>query len=75
MELGDFPRQEEGSVPMFAHSGVETGFAEINGGKLNYEVAGKSPVLVLAHAVIADRRTWDDQFIFSLKINAELLLL
>ena len=47
MELVDFPRQEEGSIPMFEHSGVRTGFAEINGGKLYDEVVGKGPVLVL----------------------------
>ncbi len=43
--------------------GVQTDFTEINGGKLYYEVAGKGPALVLAHAGIADRRMWDDQFL------------
>jgi pimeloyl-ACP methyl ester carboxylesterase len=42
---------------------VLEGFAEINGGNLYYEVAGDGPVLVLAHAGIADRRMWDDQFL------------
>jgi pimeloyl-ACP methyl ester carboxylesterase len=48
---------------MVEDSGVQTGFADINGGKLYYEVAGNGPVLVLAHAGVADRRMWDDQFI------------
>jgi pimeloyl-ACP methyl ester carboxylesterase len=42
---------------------VQTGFADINGGKLYYEVAGNGPVLILAHAGIADRRMWDYQFL------------
>jgi pimeloyl-ACP methyl ester carboxylesterase len=42
---------------------VQTGFADIHGGRLYYEVAGEGPVLVLAHAGIADRRMWDDQFL------------
>jgi pimeloyl-ACP methyl ester carboxylesterase len=48
---------------MFEHNGVQTGFADINGGRLYYEVAGDGPALVLAHAGIADRRMWDDQFL------------
>jgi 3-oxoadipate enol-lactonase len=48
---------------MSKHNGVQTGFAEINGGSLYYEVAGDGPALVLTHAGIADRRMWDDQFL------------
>jgi 3-oxoadipate enol-lactonase len=48
---------------MFEDNGVQTGFADINGGRLYYEVAGNGPALVLAHAGIADRRMWDDQFL------------
>lgn len=48
---------------MQEHSDVQTGFADINRGKLYYEVAGNGPVLVLAHAGVADRRMWDDQFL------------
>src|SRR5512139_1589824 len=48
---------------MFKHSDIQTGFADINGGKLYYEMAGDGPALVLAHAGIADRRMWDDQFL------------
>jgi pimeloyl-ACP methyl ester carboxylesterase len=47
---------------MAERNGVNIGFADINGGKLYYEVAGDGPALVLAHAGIADRRMWDDQF-------------
>ena len=45
------------------YAGIQTGFADINGGKLYYEAAGDGPVLVLAHAGVADRRMWDDQFL------------
>lgn len=47
---------------MSEHNNLQTGFADINGGKLYYEIAGSGPALVLAHAGIADRRMWDDQF-------------
>ena len=39
-----------------------TGFAEVNGAKLYYEVMGEGQPLVLIHAGIVDRRMWDDQF-------------
>ena len=39
-----------------------TGFAEVNGAKLYYEVMGEGPPLVLIHEGIVDRRMWDDQF-------------
>jgi 3-oxoadipate enol-lactonase len=55
--------QTKGTVLLQKHSDVQTGFADINGGRLCYEVAGDGPVLVLAHAGIADRRMWDDQFL------------
>lgn len=41
---------------------VETGFAEVNGTKLYYEVAGTGHPFVLAHGHLLDRRSWDDQF-------------
>lgn len=47
---------------MFEHNGIQTGFADINGSSLYYEVAGDGLALVLAHAGIADRKIWDDQF-------------
>ncbi len=40
----------------------ETGFAEVNGVKLYYEVAGEGHPLVLIHGGLVDRRLWDDQF-------------
>lgn len=45
-----------------AQASVESGFAEVNGAKLYYEVAGSGHPLVLCHAGIADNRMWDDQF-------------
>ncbi len=37
-------------------------FAEINGTKIHYELAGTGDPLVLIHAGICDSRMWDDQF-------------
>ena len=39
-----------------------TGWAEVAGGRLPYEVAGDGPGVVLAHAGIADMRQWDPQW-------------
>jgi 3-oxoadipate enol-lactonase len=41
---------------------TETGFAEINGAHLYYEIAGAGQPVVFVHAGIADRRMWDAQF-------------
>ncbi len=41
---------------------VQTGFAEINGTKLYYEVVGAGHPFVLVHGHLLDRRSWDDQF-------------
>ena len=41
---------------------VQTGFAEVNGTTLYYEVAGVGHPFVLAHGHLLDRRSWDDQF-------------
>ncbi len=41
---------------------VTTGFADVSGARLYYEMAGAGHPLVLTHAGIADRRMWDDQF-------------
>ena len=41
---------------------AETGFAEVGGASLYYEVTGEGHALVLLHAGIADRRMWDGQF-------------
>ncbi len=39
-----------------------TGFAEINGARMYYEVAGAGATVTLIHAGIADTRMWDAQF-------------
>lgn len=41
---------------------LQTGYAEVNGARLYYEMAGAGESLVLLHAGVADRRMWDDQF-------------
>ena len=41
---------------------ARAGYAELNGARFFYEVAGAGDPLVLVHAGIADRRMWDDQF-------------
>jgi 3-oxoadipate enol-lactonase len=41
---------------------VQSGFAEVNGTTLYYEVAGAGHPFVLAHGHLLDRRSWDDQF-------------
>lgn len=43
---------------------VETGFAEINGAKIYYEVAGEGQPFLMVHAGIANNTMWDDQFDF-----------
>lgn len=40
---------------------AEQGFAEVNGTRLYYEVAGVGPALVLLHGFTLDARMWDDQ--------------
>jgi 3-oxoadipate enol-lactonase len=41
---------------------VQTGFAEVNGTSLYYEVAGTGHPFILIHGHLLDRRSWDDQF-------------
>jgi pimeloyl-ACP methyl ester carboxylesterase len=41
---------------------VTTGYADVNGAKLAYEVAGEGHPLVFLHAGIANLHMWDDQF-------------
>ena len=40
----------------------DNGFAEVNGTRLYYEVAGSGDPLVLIHGSTLDTRMWDDQF-------------
>jgi len=51
-------RNEKGTQPIPSHAG----FAEINGTRLYYEVAGAGQPLVLIHGNALDHRMWDDQF-------------
>jgi 3-oxoadipate enol-lactonase len=37
---------------------TRSGFAEVNGGRLYYEIAGTGPPVILMHAGIADHRMW-----------------
>ena len=41
---------------------VKSGFAEVNGTRLYYEVAGSGDPIVLIHGNFGDRRYWDNQF-------------
>jgi 3-oxoadipate enol-lactonase len=47
---------------MSASQQSTTGYADVNGVRLYYEVAGVGHPLVLQHEGIADSRMWDDQF-------------
>src|SRR5438552_14512428 len=41
---------------------TQSGFAELNGTKLYYEMAGEGHPLVLIHGGLVNRNSWDDQF-------------
>ncbi|HTI15985.1 MAG TPA: alpha/beta hydrolase [Dictyobacter sp.] len=41
---------------------IQTGFAEVNGTTLYYEVAGSGHPLVLLHGHLLNSRSWDEQF-------------
>lgn len=41
---------------------ARAGYADLNGARFYYEVAGSGDALVLVHAGIADGRMWDEQF-------------
>ncbi len=43
-------------------SAATSGYAEVGPARIYYEAAGVGSPVVLAHAGIADRRMWDDQF-------------
>ena len=40
---------------------AETGYVEVDGGRLYYEVTGAGYPLVLVHGMLFDRRLWDEQ--------------
>jgi pimeloyl-ACP methyl ester carboxylesterase len=48
----------------FSYNGIsqQTGFAEVNGTKLYFEVAGKGEPIIFVHGNFGDRRHWDKQF-------------
>ncbi len=41
---------------------AQSGFAEVNGAQLYFEVAGSGKALIMIHAGIADSRMWDNEF-------------
>ena len=41
---------------------IQTGYANVNGAKLYYEIAGEGHPLTLIHGGLVDRRLWEDQF-------------
>jgi pimeloyl-ACP methyl ester carboxylesterase len=41
---------------------TESGFAEVHGGRLYYELTGSGDAIVLVHGNAGDRRHWDAQF-------------
>jgi pimeloyl-ACP methyl ester carboxylesterase len=52
-----------GGATVFAQSGsAASGMAEVGGGRLYYEIAGKGKTVVFIHGGLADSRMWDDQF-------------
>lgn len=42
--------------------GTVSGYLDVSGGRLYYEVAGMGPHLVFIHGFTLDRRMWDDQW-------------
>lgn len=46
---------------------LQSGFAEINGAKIYYEVAGQGHPFLMVHAGIASQSMWDEQFEFFAK--------
>src|SRR5687767_3862126 len=41
---------------------LQSGYADINGATLYYEVAGAGPPLIMLHGHLLDSGQWDDQF-------------
>jgi pimeloyl-ACP methyl ester carboxylesterase len=54
--------QHKESTEMTISGGPRTGFAEVNGARLFYEVMGEGHPLLLLHAGVGDSRMWDAQF-------------
>lgn len=51
-----------GAMPMIQIPPVETGYAEVNGTRLYYEMAGAGEPIVMIHGLGWDTRSWDNQF-------------
>lgn len=57
------PRTESGKTDSTTQrDGVTTGYAEVHGARLYYEMAGTGEPLIFLHAGIADHHMWDTQF-------------
>src|SRR5210317_848418 len=56
------PRIEGPTVLEVSGPKIETGFAEVNGTRLYYELAGTGDPIVLIHGNFGDRRYFDGQF-------------
>ena len=56
--------EDNGNQAPETAAGIETqsGFAEVQGGRLYYESAGSGDAVVLVHGNAGDRRHWDAQF-------------
>src|SRR4029077_16656548 len=48
---------------------AQTGYAEVDGGRLYYETSGSGPAIVLIHAGFLDLRMWDPQIPVFSKTN------
>ena len=48
---------------------METGYADVDGGRLYYETSGNGPAIVLIHAGFLDLRMWDPQIPVFSKTN------
>jgi 3-oxoadipate enol-lactonase len=46
----------------YSHDLSRSGFADVNGARLFYEIAGAGPPLALIHGFSLDTRMWDDQY-------------
>jgi pimeloyl-ACP methyl ester carboxylesterase len=58
---GEGMADPEDSAPRLG-SDVQTGYIEVDGGKLYYEIAGKGEAIVMIHDGLLHRVTWDAQF-------------
>ncbi len=53
---------EEPALAAQTPSQMETGYAEVNGTRLYYEMAGEGEPIVMIHGLGWDTRSWDNQF-------------